>query len=71
MTRQNLATAMVQRPLYSVRELIGNFKNDAETPGRSRKIPFFPYTATVVPSTAQGRSMKKCISMPKGNLELS
>ena len=39
--------------------------------GRSRKIPFFSSNATVVATTAQGRSKKKCISRPKGKLWLS
>ena len=29
-------------PIFSVREVIGNFKKDAETMERPRKIPFFP-----------------------------
>ena len=42
------------------------FKVDVETKERPRKIPFF-LNATVVATTAQGGSKKKCFSIALGH----
>ena len=38
--RKKLATALTQRPLYSVREVIGNFKKMLKPWGGQKKYPF-------------------------------
>ena len=67
-TKQKLAIALTRRLLSNVRDVIGNFKKMLKPWGGQEKYPFFPENATVVATTAQGGSKKKCISLPKGKL---
>ena len=66
MTQQNLATALMQHLLLDVRDVIGNLKEMLKPWGGQEKFPFSFKNATVVATTAQGGSKKKCISLPEG-----
>ena len=66
MTKQKLATALTQRLLSNVRDVVGNFKKMLKPCARQEKFAVSFKNATVVATTAQGGSNKKCISLPKG-----
>ena len=68
MTNQKLATAPTQRLLSNVRDVIGNSNKMLKPCRGQEKYPFFLKNATVAATTAQGKSKKKCISLPKGKL---
>ena len=67
-TKQKLATALMQRLLCNVREVLGNFNKMLKPWEGQEKYLFFLKNATVVANTAQGGSKKKCASLPKGKL---
>ena len=67
-TKQKLGTALMQRLLRNVRDVIGNFKKMLNPWGGQQKYAFFLENATVVATTAEGGSKKKCLYMPKGKL---
>ena len=64
--KAKLATALTQRLPSNVRDVTGTFQKDVETMKKARKIRFFLSNATVVATTAQVESKKKCIPLPKG-----
>ena len=65
-TQQQKGASHGERPFFCVREAIGIFKVDVETEERPRKKSLFSENATVVATTAQGGSKKKCFSNALG-----
>ena len=65
-TKQKLATALTQRLLSNVRDVIGNFKKMLKPWGAQEKYPFSIKMRQWWPQQHKGGSKKKCISLPKG-----
>ena len=65
MTKQNLATALMQRLLSNVRDVIGNFEKMLKPWGGQEKFPFSIEIPQWRPPQHRG-GKKKCISLLKG-----
>ena len=65
-TKQQKGASHGERPFFLCEGSYRYFKVDVETKERPRKKSLFPESATVVATTAQGGSKKKCFSNALG-----